>query len=822
MKRAGGDQHSDLPLFGLADPNPPPRLSSVSPLNARLDLFLEMFQGHDLHVPYRYEAKDGGREGFAIICDSEWDRDLCPKAGGGGLARCTSCTNKNFVTDRRMIYRSHLAGAKEWGRQWQRDREFVAGVFPVAADGTCRFLCVGFEGNGWRSDARAFLDVARLWRIPCALEAGRSGAGGRAWVFFEDAVAARKARALANSLVTEAMEIRPEMDFSIYDRIWPCEETAIPPANAKPIALPLQSRQVEFGCTVFLDDRMTPLDDQWAYLSQLKRLSAARVNSLLKGSGRSDDVLGVRLAEVGDFDATGGRVPKARLALRSVSGTMPARVSVEISNQVYVDRAQMPNAHVRGIAALAAFQNPAFIAAQSKKREVSGKPRVIARATIDDRRIALPRGCLPDLLRYLEHYGALPVLDDRRSRGTPLPPGCGFSGTLEPTQRQAFEALIPHDIGVVEGPPSFGKTVLGAAMIGHRGVNALVLVNRSILVTQWQDSLRRFLDIDPALIGTIANGKWRNTGVIDIAIIQGLSDTERGEGGLTLDELPDDFIAGYGNIIIDECHHIAAPTYEAVVKRALAVWLTSLSATTDRADGQEPVVFMQCGPIRHRTTAAEQAKERGISQRVIQKRTRAVLPPEVPVDDPNALQEIYKALSEDEERNEQICLDVIAALERGRNPIVISERREHLDILAERLGPHAAHIAVMRGQMRKAEKLQAADTLAAPPGARRLILATGAFLGEGFDDSRLETLFLTMPISTETWIRQYTGRLQRKHAGKDGVEVYDYVDFNVQRLVNMWLARQRVYEEIGFQIVRDTSFIEMDPAVDWELMVAGV
>jgi superfamily II DNA or RNA helicase len=819
MKKGGGDKHSDLPLFGLAEPVSAPRIVAASPLGTRVDLFLDLFKGHDLHVPYRYEMSDSGKERHAILCENEWDGELCQKRNGG-LPRCASCTSKAFLVDKRLIFRGHLGGAKEWGRQWQREREFVAGVYPVAADGTCGFICVGFEGHDWRKDARVFLDVARLWRIPVAVEAGRNGKGGRTWVFFEDAVAAKKARALANSLVTETMERRPEIDFSIYDRVWPDEDTAISPVYAKPVALPLQLRQMEFGHTIFLDDDMAPIEDQWAFLSQIRRLSAAQVEALTKTARRADLVLGVRLVEEGDFDATAGSSPKRHVDPRPLSAPLPQTVHVEISNQVYVDRTGMPAPHVRRIAALAAFQNPAYITAQLRKRETSGKSRVIARATVEERRIALPRGCLPDVLRHLERHGARPELDDRRFRGVPLPADCRFTGTLEPTQQQAFDALLPHDIGVVEGPPSFGKTVLGAAMVAARGVSSLVLVNRSILVRQWQDSLRRFLDIDPALIGTISNGKWRNTGVVDIAIIQGLAEERQNEDDLTIDDLPDDFIARYGNILVDECHHIAAPTYEAVMRRSPAAWVTALSATTGRADGQEPVVFMQCGPIRHRTTAAEQAAERGIGQKVIQRRTRSVLPPEVHVGDPNALQEIYQALSEDEERNDQIVADVVAALEKGRCPVVISERREHLDVLAKLFDGRVDYLAIMRGQMNKAEKIKTQETLDAPTEKRRLILATGAFLGEGFDDPRLETLFLTMPISTEAWIRQYTGRLQRKFEGKDGVEVYDYLDFKVPRLVNMWKARQSVYEKIGFEIVRDTSFIdEEDEEVDWEMIV---
>ncbi|MCS4089246.1 TOTE conflict system archaeo-eukaryotic primase domain-containing protein [Rhizobium sp. BK176] len=819
MRRASGDQHSDLPLFGLAAPVVTARIDRNSPLSAKVNFLLGLFGGHDLHVGYRWE--NNGRIGTAILCDNEWDKELCQKGGGGGLARCESCPNKSFVVNREMIMRSHLAGSKQFGKvaAWRRDDEFVAAVYPVAADGTCRFFCVGFVSEGWRKDAEAFLETTKLWRIPAAVEAGRDGRGARVWVFFQEGVPARKARELAYSLVTETMDRRPELAFSTYDLVWPAENSAISPVNAKPVPLPLQMRQMALGYTVFLDDQMNQVDDQWLHLDRMKRLSLSQLDSLLGTTKRrADRVLGVRLVAEGDFDTTVGTRPSGLIGVRPVSVAMPPVVDVLVSNQVYIDRSQLPAQHAARLMSLAAFQNPVYLKAQKDKRDTRNQPLIISRGQIDDRFVALPRGCLPDVLKYLEHYGAAPRVEDKRNRGQSLPSVCRFTGTLEPSQQLAYEALMQHDIGVVEGPPSFGKTVVAAAMIGGRGVNSLVLVNRSHLLTQWKTALPRFLDIDPSLIGTIVSGKWNHKGVIDIAVIQGLKGEDRTENGLVLDDLSEDFIAGYGNIIVDECHHIAAVTYEAVTKRAPALYFSAFSATTKRGDGKEPVVFMQCGPIRHRTTAEQQAAERGIRQTVLQRRTATILPPEVPVDDPNALQAIYKALAEDEGRNDQIFEDVIVALSKGRSPIVISERRDHLEVLAKRFEGHVDHLAVMHGQMKKAAREKAEAALAAPLGEQRLILATGGFLGEGFDDSRLSALFLTMPISTEGWLKQYTGRLQRKQDGKEEIEVYDYLDYKVQRLVNMWKARQRVYTEIGFDIVRDTSFMPEFDEGDWELV----
>jgi superfamily II DNA or RNA helicase len=813
MRRGSGDQHSDLPLFGLAAPTVTTRLDRYSSLHAKANFLIGLFGGHDLHVGYRWESK--ARDGTAILCHNEWDKELCEK-GNGGLARCGSCPNKDFVVNREMIMKCHLAGTGTFGKKWKRDEEFVAAVYPVAADGTCRFFCVGFLSEEWRKDAKAFLETTSLWRIPTALERGRDGQGARAWVFFQEGVPAVKARTLAYSLVSEAMDRRPELSFTTYDTILPAENTAISPVNAKPVALPLQMQQMASGYTVFLNDQMNEIDDQWLHLDQLRRMSLSRLESLLGTKKRAERILGVRLVAEGDFDTTSGQAPSGLIGVRPVSVAMPPAVDIVLSNQVYVDRSYLPAQHVARLVSLGAFQNPVYLKALKDKRDTRNQPLIISRGHIDDDFVALPRGCLPDVLRYLEHYGATPRIEDRRIKGTPLPPGCGFSGILEPSQQRAYDALMRHDIGVVEGPPSFGKTVVGAAMIGGRGVNSLVLVTRSHLLTQWKTALPRFLDIDPSLIGTIGGGKWRNKGIIDIAVIQGLKEEDRVENGMVMDDLSEDFIASYGTIIVDECHHIAAVTYEGVLKRAPALYVSAFSATPERKDGKEPVVFMQCGPIRHRTTAAEQAAERGIRQTVLQKRTKAVLPPDVPVDDPNALQAIYKALAEIEERNDQIFDDVIVALSRGRSPIVLSERRDHLDVLAKRFEGHVEHIAVMHGQMRKAAREKAEAALAAPLGEQRLILATGGFLGEGFDDSRLSAMFLTMPISTEGWLKQYTGRLQRKQEGKEEIEVYDYVDYKVQRLVNMWKARQRVYEEIGFDIVRDTSFISEFDEEDWE------
>jgi len=343
---------------------------------------------------------------------------------------------------------------------------------------------------------------------------------------------------------------------------------------------------------------------------------------------------------------------------------------------------------------------------------------------------------------------------------------------------------------VLAATTAFGKTVVAAALIAQRGRNALVLVHRRELLSQWVERLKAFLDIDSKDIGIIGGGRRKPTGIIDVALIQSLV----GHGEVS------DLLADYGHLVVDECHHLSAASFELVARRAKARFVLGLSATVARKDGHHPIIFMQCGPVRHRVDARAQAAGRGISHRAKHRSTEFQLPQPLATADRPSMPAVYAAIAQDESRNNLIFDDVLKALEAKRSPVVLTERRDHLDYLQIRFSHFVRNLVVLRGGMSAGERKAADTALQVADGQERLILATGRYLGEGFDDPRLDTLFLTMPISWKGTLAQYVGRLHRQYAGKTEVLVVDYVDELVPVLARMATKRRLGYRALGYTV----------------------
>ena len=500
-------------------------------------------------------------------------------------------------------------------------------------------------------------------------------------------------------------------------------------------------------------------------------------------------IVGVRLPLDDDDEEPWLAPPSRRKAQQPVVGAMPERIDVVLANQVYIDRSTLPPALVNRLIRLAAFQNPEFYAAQAMRLPTFGKPRVISCAELFAKHIALPRGCLDAALDLLSSNGIHAELRDERISGTVL--GIRFLGMLTMEQQAAADALMSHDTGVLAATTAFGKTVVACRLIAERNTNTLVLVHRQQLLDQWVARLRAFLDVDAARVGVIRGGRKRPTGFIDVATIQSL--VRKGEVS--------DLVADYGHLVVDECHHLSAVSFEAVARAAKAKYVVGLSATVTRKDGHHPIIFMQCGPIRYRVDARRQAAARPFSHQVVIKRT-AFHAERQKADTLGSIQELYGLLACDAARNDMIFNDVLSALEAGRSPVVITERKDHLQAIAERLTKFAKNVIVLKGGMGAKQRNQVNEILqSVPDSEERVIVATGRYLGEGFDDARLDTLFLTMPISWRGTLAQYAGRLHRLHAAKREVIIFDYVDGHEPMFAKMATRREAGYRALGYEVV---------------------
>ena len=760
-------------------------LSHSSPVGEKIARFRSLFRGRDDVYARRFENARSGKTGYSPACGNEWMRGVCDKP----RVKCSDCPNPCWlgVTDEAIHW--HLAGRDA------DDKPFVMGLYPMLRDETCFFLALDFDGEGWRDDMAAFALACRERGLPAAIERSRSGNGGHAWFFFEEAIPANLARKLGSHLLTETMESRPELGLGSYDRLFPNQDTLPRGGFGNLIALPLQKSARVQGNSAFLDEQLEPHADQWKFLGQIKKIPLQQFATLIAEAERRNRVIGVRVAPDEDFALTPWQAPPSRRAKDPpISGPMPGAIEAVLADQIYIPKEELPPALRNRIVRLAAFQNPEFYRAQAMRLPTFDKPRIIACAEDHPGHIALPRGCLDDLSGLFQTHKIRLVLQEERQAGTAL--DVEFQGKLRPDQQAAAEAMLAHETGVLAATTAFGKTVLAAWLISHRAVNTLVLVHRQQLMEQWVERLSQFLGVPQKSIGRLGGGRRKLTGTLDVALLQSL--VRKGT--------VDDVVADYGHLVVDECHHLSARSFELVARRAKARFVTGLSATVARKDGHHPIIFMQCGQVRHRVDAKAQAAARPFEHRVMVRPTAFRTASEQDADARAEFQQLCGALVQDAPRNAMICADVSACLREGRHPLVLTERTEHMDLLAALLGQSGASVIRLQGGMGKKSMRVALDGLAADR-ANLVLLATGKFVGEGFDDPVLDTLFLAMPVSWRGTIAQYVGRLHRLHEGKTEVRVYDYADLNVPMLSRMFDRRCAGYEAVGYSLLLPASAI---------------
>lgn len=685
----------------------------------KITLFRQLFRGRDDVYPKLWISTKTGRKGYSPACGNEWVRGVCEKP----RVKCSDCPNQALLPFNDQVILDHLQG------------RHTIGVYSLLKDETCWFLAADFDKESWQDDVAAFVDTCRDLGVPAAVERSQSGNGAHAWFFFRSPVTAVSARRMGCYLITETMSRRHQLSMSSYDRLFPNQDTLPRGGFGNLIALPLQYEPRQAGNSVFLDENFQPHPDQWAYLASVTRIAPSTVESVSRDAARQGKIVGVRFSSVnedGKDDAPWERPPSGCPDAVHINEPIPTEIHAVLAQRLFVDKTELPSPLLNQIKRLAAFQNPEFYKKQSMRLSTALTPRVISCAEEFSQHIALPRGCRDELAALLKQYGSTLAVDDQRQPGEPL--DVKFDGKLTAIQKQAVDTLRQYDIGVFVAPPGIGKTVVGTWLIAERQCNTLVLVHRQPLLDQWIARLALFLGLDIKDIGRIGGGKHKPNGRLDVAMIQSLVRRDK----------VDDLVANYGHVIVDECHHLPAVSFERVLAEVRARFITGLTATPQRRDGHHPIIEMQLGPVRFTVDARNQAVRRPFNHNLIIRETG------LNIDDNGGLriQELYRRLATDERRNNLIFNDVLHALEEGRSPILLTERIEHLEYFANRLLNFTRNLIVLQGGRGAKKRRDDLDRLAAiPDNEERLVLATGRYIGEGFDDARLDTLFLALPVS---------------------------------------------------------------------------
>ncbi|MCG2711979.1 MAG: DEAD/DEAH box helicase [Candidatus Omnitrophica bacterium] len=740
--------------------------------NEKIQLFRSLFKGREDAYARLWISKKTGKSGYSPVCKNEWAAGICKKP----IIKCAECSNRKLVGLSDEIIRDHLIG------------KCVTGIYPMLKDETCCFLAVDFDGSEgnlvWEEDVKAFRKTCLEENIPVAIERSRSGNGAHAWIFFQEEISASVARKMGSFLITKTMSQRYQLDMKSYDRLFPNQDTLPKGGFGNLIALPFQKEAVGKSNSVFIDEEFNPYKDQWGFLLSVERMSVEEIDRIAKEASRNGQITGVRMSPTYEDDPPWMRLPSGRRKYKAVISDLPECIEIVLANKIYIKTENVSSILLNQFKQLAAFQNPEFYRRQSMRLSTFSTPRIICCAEFLDGYLCLPRGCLEDICLVLNEYSVNFNVKDERCAGKRTK--FKFSGKLTKEQQLSLRKICKHDTGVFSAPPGTGKTVLAINAIAKRKTNTLILVHRKPLLEQWKLQLSAFLGIDPKSIGHIGGGKNKSNGMLDIAMVQSME--RKG--------IIDDRIADYGFVIVDECHHISAVSFERVLAQAKAKYILGLTATPYRRDGHQPIIHMQCGSIVHQINPKE-AISHSLQPTVIPQITTF----SYDWSEESNIYDLWPTLISDEKRNELIVDDVGEALAEGRFPIILTERREHLEKLELMLKNVVKHLVVLYGGMGIKRRREVMEYLRAnADNGNIVILATGAYIGEGFDEVRLDTLFIAMPISFKGKVVQYAGRLHRKHHNKKSIRIYDYVDEGCSVLARMYERRLKTYKALGYAI----------------------
>lgn len=532
----------------------------------KVKIFMEIFKGRTDLYAKRWTSNKTGKSGYSPVCKNEFSAYKCDKP----RIKCNECPYRELLPLTEDVVLKHLKG------------DITIGIYPLLPGDLCNFLAIDFDKKTYEKDVIAFWNTCDDLGIPIYVEKSRSGDGAHVWIFFEESISARIARKMGNILLTKTME-KASLDLDSYDRLFPNQDTMPKGGFGNLIALPFQGKSSKSGNTVLVDKYFDVQDNQLDILTNIKRIKSDEIYEFID-KYKEDDYKEPEPEEISDDD-----IPKKD----NIKNTLfTNNIECIIENQIYIKKLKLLPNEITYLKRLASFTNPKFYELQKLRMPIFYKttPRIISCFEEDDRFLILPRGCLEKIKEICEKSNVKLIIKDKREKG--IETEYNFIGKLNKKQENAMNELITHETGVLCATTGFGKTVIGANIISKLKTNTLVIVNRNNLLEQWKERLSYFLDTNKKEIGQCGASKEKLNGKLDVASFQALFKKDNIE----------EIVKNYGLVIVDECHHVAAFSFEKVLKAIRSKYVYGLTATPTRKDGWHKIIYMQCGDIRVRVS----------------------------------------------------------------------------------------------------------------------------------------------------------------------------------------------------------------------------
>ena len=696
----------------------------------KIKIFRNLFKGREDVFAKYWVSHRTGREGYSPVCKNEWIPQICRKP-------CEKCGNKDYVHLDDFWIEKHLKG------------DVTIGIYPIQLDDRVNFLAFDFDKKNWFEDVKQLIKFCRNVNLPTYLERSRSGNGGHIWIFFSQSVSAAKVREFGFALLKKVGIAGISKDESGFDRIFPNQDFLREEGLGNLIALPLQYHARQKGNTLFLKNSSADIS---------LHLSAASSSS-----------------------ASPSTFSSLPLSLRE---ERPLRIS--ISNCISIPIKDTDRQFYQFLRENLVIHNPIFYDKKAKGFSTWNTPRMIYCLHSKGSDYIIPRGFFKAIERFLFQNSISFQAEDKSIITSNKAFRCKFK--IYNYQKKALHEILKNNVGILEAPPGYGKTIIALATLPYRKQRTLIIVHTKELLAQWIQKIIDVLGIEKGDIGIIGGGKEKIGKKITVSTYQSLVRKN-------LKTLADKI----GYVIVDECHRVPANTFQKVVKEFKARYLLGLTATPFRKDKLQKLMFLYLGEIIHKIDPAKISIELKSATSILEEKYTDFYPAFEAV---RKYKKIIDSLIKDENRNDLIVRDIINEYSLDRSILVLTGRKGHCLEISQKLNKKIKHskYSILTGNSSLKERKEILRNF--KDKNIKVLLATGQLIGEGIDLPFLDTLFLVFPTSSKTRLIQYIGRVQRKSKHKLISKIYDYHDRYVSVLNAMFLKRKKVYKKLGIKQIR--------------------